>query len=329
MAVARREFIKLTAASVAALSLHGIPIMANPRNDIPYRILGKTGLEVSLLCVGGWSIGVEELTDKESTKLMRTAIDEGINFFDNAWEYHDGGSEERMGNALQDGYRDKVILMTKHHGRKPDVARKHLEDSLRRLKTDVIDLWQFHEIDEQWEVDSIYSSGVLDFALKARQEGKIKHIGFTGHYRPSLHLEMIFRGFDWETVQMPVNVLDQHYLSFSRNVLPVAVERNIGVIAMKTLGGGILYEEKIVTPEEAIRFAMTLPVSTVCSGMDTIEILKENINTARNFKPMTEDEINDLLKRTIKYALNGEYEEYKTYTPEPDHEHNESNNENE
>jgi predicted aldo/keto reductase-like oxidoreductase len=323
MVLSRREFIKASAASVAALTFQGIPIMADPKNGIPYRVLGKTGLEVSLLCVGGYSIGVEELSEKESIKLMRTAIDDGINFFDNAWEYHDGGSEERMGKALQDGYRDKVILMTKHHGRKPEVARKHLEDSLRRLKTDVIDLWQFHEIDEQWEVDSIYSSGVLDFALKMKEEGKIKHIGFSGHYRPSLHLQMIFRGFDWETVQMPVNVLDQHYLSFSKNVLPVAVERNIGVIAMKTLGGGILYEEKIVTPEEALRFAMTLSVSTICSGMDTIEILKENIETTRNFKPMTEEEINSLLERTIKYSLNGKYEDYKTYTPETDHEHNE------
>jgi predicted aldo/keto reductase-like oxidoreductase len=163
----------------------------------------------------------------------------------------------------------------------------------------------------------------LDFALKAKEEGKIKHIGFTGHFRPSLHLEMIFKGFDWETVQMPINVLDQHYLSFSKNVLPVAVQKNMGVIAMKTLGGGMLYEEKIVTPTEAIRFALTLPVSTVCSGMDSIKILKENIKTAKNFSPMTEEEITKLLERTIKYALNGKYEEYKTYTPEPDHEFNE------
>jgi predicted aldo/keto reductase-like oxidoreductase len=290
---------------------------------MPYRTLGKTGLEVSLLTIGGWSIGVDELTDAESIKLMRTAVDEGINFFDNAWEYHDGGSEVRMGKALQDGYREKVILMTKHHGRKPEYARKHLEDSLKRMKTDYIDVWQFHEIDEQWEVDTIYSSGVLDFALKAKEEGKIRHIGFTGHFRPSLHLEMIYKGFDWETVQFPVNVLDQHYLSFSKNVLPVAVEKNIGVIAMKTLGGGTFIKNKVLSPEEALRFAMTLPVSTVCSGMDSMKVLKENIKTAKNFKPMEEDEITKLLERTIPLALNGKYEEYKTYTPDPDYEHNE------
>jgi predicted aldo/keto reductase-like oxidoreductase len=317
MPLTRREFIRRLATAAAGLSLSALSLQAEPRNGMPYRVLGKTGLQVSLLSVGGYNIGISErLTDEESIRLMRTAIDEGINFFDNAWDYHDGLSEERMGKALLDGYRQKVVLMTKHHGRDPEVARQHLEDSLRRFKTDVIDVWQFHEIDEEWEIENIYRTGVLDFALKAKEEGKIRHIGFTGHYRPAMHLEMIFRGFDWETVQMPVNVLDQHYLSFSRNVLPVAVKKNIGVIAMKTLAGtpGVLFENGIVTPAEALRFAMTLPVSTVCSGMDSMTVLKENIQTAHNFKPMTEGEISTLLTRTIRYALDGKYEEYKTYT---------------
>jgi len=321
MHMSRRKFIKLSAASAAALSITGMPAMAEPRNDIPYRKLGKTGLEVSLLSVGGHAIGVDRLSEQESIRMMRTAIDEGINFFDNAWHYHGGRSEERMGKALQDGYRDKVVLMTKHHGRTPEHAREHLEESLRRLQTDVIDVWQFHELDEKWEVDSIYESGVLDFALKAKEEGKIKHIGFTGHYRPAIHLEMIHRGFQWETIQMPINVVDQHYLSFSQNVLPVAVERDIGVIAMKSLGGGRLHREGIVSPKEGLRFAMTLPVSTVCSGMQSMKMLRENIETARNFTPMSEEEINDLLERTIKYAMNGEYEWYKSYQPDPDHEY--------
>ncbi len=320
MTLSRREFIRLTAASAAAWSLGGMPALAEPRNGIPYRRLGKTGLEISVLTIGGSAIGVDRLSEQESIRMMRTAIDEGINFFDNAWHYHGGRSEERMGKALRDGYRDKVILMTKHHGRTPAHARNHLEDSLRRLQTDVIDVWQFHELDEKWEVDAIYESGVLDFALQAKEEGKIKHIGFTGHYRPAIHLEMIHRGFDWETVQMPVNVLDQHYLSFSKNVLPEAVERDIGVIAMKTLGGGRLHQEGIVTPEEALRFALTLPVSTVCSGMQSMEMLTENIETVRNFEPMSEQEIEDLLKRTIQYAYGGQYEWYKSYTPDPDRE---------
>ena len=317
MALNRREFIKLSAATTAALSLGSVDLFADSRNGIPYRTLGKTGLEISLLSLGGHEIGVDHLTEKESIKIMRTAIDEGINFFDNAWEYHEGRSEERMGKALVDGYREKVILMTKHHGRDPKVAQQHLEDSLRRLRTEVIDVWQFHEIDEDWEIDSIYSSGVLDYVLKAKQEGKIKHIGFTGHFRPSMHLEMIHRGFDWETVQMPINILDKHFYSFTNNVLPVAVKKNIGVIAMKALAGppGVIHKEGIAKAEEAYRFAMSMPVSTVCSGMDSFEYLQKNLKTVREFKPMTEEEINTLLAGVIKYSMNGEYEGYKTYTP--------------
>jgi predicted aldo/keto reductase-like oxidoreductase len=317
MTLNRREFIKISAATTAALSLGTFSLKAESKNGMPHRVLGKTGLEVSLLTLGGHTIGVEELSEKESIKIMRTAIDEGINFFDNAWEYHDGRSEELMGKALSDGYRQKVILMTKHHGRDPKVAQQHLEDSLRRLKTDVIDVWQFHEIDEDWEIESIYSSGVLDFALKVKEEGKIKHIGFTGHFRPAMHLEMIYRGFDWETVQMPINILDRHFLSFSNNVLPVTVKKNIGVIAMKTLAGppGVIPKEGIAKAEDAHRFAMTLPISTLCSGMDSLEVLHKNLKTVREFKPMTADEMTTLLAGVIKFSMNGKYEGYKTYTP--------------
>ncbi len=320
MSLTRRDFIKLAAITTAGWSLQGMPAAAEPRNGIPYRKLGKTGLEISILTVGGAAIGIKRLTEQESITMMRTAIDEGINFFDNAWHYHGGRSEERMGKALQDGYRDKVILMTKHHGRTPEHLWNHLEDSLRRLQTDVIDVWQFHELDEQWEVDQIYNSGALEAALKAKEQGKIKHIGFTGHYRPRIHLDMIHRGFEWETIQMPINVLDHHYLSFTQNVLPEAVERNMGIIAMKTLGGGRLLRNDIVTPDEALRFAWSFPVSTVCSGMQSLKELQENIETARNFEPMGEEEKNELLKRTIQYAIGGEYEWYKSYTPDPDHE---------
>jgi len=318
MQTTRREFIQMTASALAGLSA-GFPIGCVQKvGEMPYRILGKTGLRVSLLCVGGDSIGVEELTENESIKLIRTAIDEGINFLDNAWEYHEGGSEERMGKALQDGYRQKVILMTKHHGREPKRAQQHLEDSLRRFKTDVIDVWQFHEIDEKAEIESIYSSGVLDFTLKAKEQGKIRHIGFTGHYRPELHLEMINRGFDWETIQMPINVLDHHFLSFTRNVLPVARKKNIGIIAMKSLGGGSIAEGGFVDPEDCLRFAMTLPISTLCSGMDSMEVLRKNLKTVKHFEPMTEDEMTDLLDRMIPFAKDGYYEEYKTYEPDPE-----------
>ncbi len=320
MKLTRREFLEKSAAAVALLSAVGCSSSKKMVQGMPYRTMGKTGLEVSILGLGGWDMGIEKLSEKESIHLMRSAIDMGINFFDNAWEYHDGLSEERMGKALMDGYRQKVILMTKHHGREPKRAKEHLEDSLKRLKTDVIDVWQFHEIDEIHEVEEIYSSGVLDFALKARDEGKIRFIGFTGHYSPALHLEMIHRGFGWDTVQMPVNVLDHHFQSFTNEVLSVAKKKNIGVIAMKSLAGppGVILENGIATVEECLRFAMTMPVSTVCSGMDSMDILRENIQIARNFKPMTQEELSDLLKTTEESGLEGKFEEYKTYTPEAD-----------
>ncbi len=319
MQIKRREFIRLTSAALAGLSV-GFPIASTTKpGEIPYRILGKTGLKVSLLTVGGHSIGRSAmLTEKESIRLMRTAIDEGINFFDNAWDYHDGRSERRMGKALKDGYRQKVTLMTKHHGREPKRAQQHLEESLKRLKTDVIDVWQFHEIDEPQEVESIYTSGALDFALKAREEGKIRFIGFTGHHRPALHLDMISRGFEWDTVQMPINVLDHHFMSFSQQVLPVALKKNIGIIGMKSLAGGALPENWLVPAVDCLRFAMTLPISTLCSGMDSIDVLHKNIATARNFEPMAEDEMAALLDRTIPMAKDGQYEEYKTYEPDPE-----------
>ncbi len=319
MRMTRREFIRMSAAALAGLSV-GFPMgYAKRPGGLPYRILGKTGLEVSLLGVGGHAIGVRRLlTERESIRLMRTAIDEGINFFDNAWDYHDGRSERWMGKALKDGYRQKVILMTKHHGREPKRAQRHLEDSLRRLGTDVIDIWQFHEIDEPEEVESIYSSGALDFSLKAREEGKIRFIGFTGHHRPALHLDMIDRGFDWDTVQMPINVLDHHFMSFSRQVLPTALEKNIGVIGMKSLAGGAIPENDLVPAEDCLRFAMTLPISTLVSGMDSMEVLLKNIATARSLVPMTEDEMAALLNRTLAPAEGGRYEWYKTYKPNPE-----------
>jgi len=321
MKVNRREFLERTAATLAALSVSGFSCITNKQGGMPFRTLGKTGLKVSLLSLGGYNIGIKELlSGKEAIHLMRMAIDEGINFFDNAWEYHDGRSEEWMGKALQDGYRDKVVLMTKHHGREPKRAQQHLEDSLKRLKTDVIDVWQFHELDEEKEVDDIYSSGVLDFALKAKEEGKVRFIGFTGHFRPSIHLDMINRGFAWDTIQMPLNVLDHYFESFTNQVLPVAVKKGIGVIGMKSLAGtpGVILENNIATVEECLRFAMTLPVSTVCSGMDSLKVLKENTQIAKNFKPMTQDEIQILLAKTKESAKDGKYEEYKTYDPDPE-----------
>lgn len=313
MNINRRQFLEIAAASAAIISLGGVAYSFK-RNSIPYRILGKTVLNVSLLTVGGWNIGASSVSSDESIAIMRTAIDEGINFFDNAWSYHGGRSEELMGKALKDGYRQKIFLMTKHLTREPEKARQHLEDSLRRLQTDMIDVWQIHALATLEEVKQVYTSGLLEYLQQVKKEGKIRYIGFTGHTNPEVHLEMIKQGFSWDTVQMPVNILDHHYLSFSREVIPVAVEKNIGIIAMKTLAGtpGVIFRNGIASVSECLRFAFTLPVSTVCSGMDSMEILKENINTVRNFKPMTQSEIEDLISRSLEPSSEGRLENYKS-----------------
>jgi len=310
MSMDRRTFLQLSAAGALAFPA----LAAAPRNGMPYRTLGKTSEAVSLLCLGGYHIGGRDLSEADAIALMRHAVDEGVNFFDNAWQYHDGVSEERMGKALKDGYRDKVFLMTKHKGLDTAGAQDHLETSLRRLDVDMIDLWQFHEIVHPEQPKRIYENGALDFALKAQAEGKIRYIGFTGHHLNTTHLEMIERGFDWDTIQMPLNVFDYHFRSFQRNVLPKAIEKNLGVIAMKTLGGspGNLLETKQATAEECLRFAMSLPVSTVCSGMDSMETLKKNLATAKAFTPMAEDERAALLARVQPDAAPGRFEVYKT-----------------
>lgn len=314
MRVDRRDFLKVTAATAAVSFVSGKGY-AEKRNGMPYRTLGKTGEKVSLLCIGGYHIGQDVITDDEATEIMRTAVDEGVNFFDNAWAYHDGRSEERMGKALKDGYREKVFLMTKHKGRDAKTARQHLEDSLRRLDVDVIDLWQFHEVVFNKEPYRIYNEGAIEVALKAREQGKIRYIGFTGHCFPDLHLEMIARGFDWETIQMPLNVMDHHFRSFEREVLPLAVEKNFGVIGMKSLGGipgEIPNRSKTAGVAECMRYTMSLPIASLVSGIDSMEHLRMNLETAKNFTPMTESERDELLGRTRTAAILGEYEPYKT-----------------
>lgn len=313
MKMHRRSFLKLSAAAAATPFLAG-PAPAEVRNGMPYRVLGKTGENVSILCIGGAHIGLDSVPESESIAIMRTAVDEGVNFFDNAWQYNNGLSEERMGRALKDGYRDKVFLMTKHKGRDAAVAQQHLEDSLRRLQVDVIDLWQFHEVVNPDDPEKIYTQGAIEFAVKAREQGKIRYIGFTGHYKPDFHLDMIKRGFDWETIQFPVNVCDYHFRSFQKEVLPIAREKNMGIIAMKTLGGSPanIIQTGAVTAEECLRYAMNQPVSTVCSGIDSLEKLKKNIAVAKSLKPFEPEEMEQLLERTKDIAAAGECEPFKT-----------------
>ncbi len=309
----RRTFLKLSTAAAAGLSISAAP---NHR-DMPYRILGRTGESVSLLGLGGAHIAHHgNMEEKEAIALMHAAIDEGINFFDNAWGYSDGESERRMGKALR-GHRDRVFLMTKDASRHPQRAIAHLEESLRRLQTDAIDLWQFHNIKQPNDPERIYEQGLLEAALKAKEEGKIRYIGFTGHTLPSLHVEMIERGFAWDATQMPINVFDPHYLSFVEQVLPVAVEKNIGVIAMKTLAGSpeAILETGVATAAECLRYAMSLPVATACSGMDSLEKLRQNIAAARSFTPLEAEEQLALLSRTQELGMRGTHESYKAHRP--------------
>ncbi len=312
MQMERRDFLKVSAASALGLALAGPAAAKTPpsRNGMPYRSLGKTGVDVSLLCLGGYHIGVNSLTDEEAVRLMRTAVDEGVNFFDNAWQYNNGRSEERMGLALKDGYREKVFLMTKHKSRDRASAQKHLEDSLRRLQVDVIDLWQFHEVCLPGEPEGIYNGGPLEYALEAKAQGKIRFIGFTGHNLPGIHKETIERGFAWDTVQLPINVYGTHFRPFE-DVLPIANKKGIGIIAMKSMAGGPILKTKGATAEECLRYTMSQPVSAVCSGMDSLDILKQNLALAKNFKPMEKAEIAALLERTKPFATAGEHEWYK------------------
>ena len=312
----RRTFLKLSAATAAGLSISAAP---NHR-DMPHRILGRTGEAVSLLGLGGAHIADHgHMEEREAIALMHAAIDAGINFFDNAWGYSNGESEMRMGKALRGSYRDRVFLMTKDASRHPKRAIAHLEESLRRLQTDAIDLWQFHNIKQPNDPERIYEQGLLEAALKAKEEGKIRYIGFTGHTLPSLHVEMIERGFAWDATQMPINVFDPHYLSFVEQVLPAAVEKNIGVIAHENLGRFARSDPRngcVATAAECLRYAMSLPVATVCSGMDSLKKLRQEQSPLPAVStPLEDEERLALLSRTQALGMQGTRESYKARRP--------------
>ena len=287
-------------------------LAASGRADIPTRPLGSTGVNVSILGLGGHHIG-RIRDDNQSIQLIRKAIDSGVTFLDNAWEYHNGRSEELMGKALAGGYRDKAFLMTKHHGRDKKTAMEHLEDSLRRLRTDVIDLWQFHEVVYDKDPEMIFAvDGGIEAAELAKKQGKVRFIGFTGHRDPVIHLKMLAYGYPWDAVQMPMNVLDPHFKSFQKNVLPILVRRNIGVIAMKTLASGHVLRAKVATPKQALDYIWSQAVSTIVSGMDSEQLLKANVGFAQAFKPMGQMEQAELLDKTKDIALTGKFEPFKT-----------------
>lgn len=285
--------------------------MTLKRNDagLPVRPLGKTGLEVSIIGFGGGHFARKYIPETESVRLVQSAIDAGVTFMDNAWEYHDGESERRMGLALQ-GRREKVVLMTKVCGRDAKTAEANLHDSLTRLKTDVIDVWQFHEINYDNDPEWIFApGGALQAAVKAREAGKVRFIGFTGHKSPHILNKMLEQDFEWDTCQMPINVMDAHYRSFQRDTLPMLNERGIGCIGMKSLGGdGQLVRDAGLTPRECRGYALSLPISTLVCGIESEENLQQDLEVARNFQPWTEAEQQALTARVREEASDGRYE---------------------
>jgi predicted aldo/keto reductase-like oxidoreductase len=287
---------------------------------LPSRPLGKTGVDVSIICLGGWHIGQPAIGDAEAIRIMHAAIDEGITFFDNAWDYHDGRSEDIMGHALSTGgRREKVFLMSKNCGRDAATTRQHLEDSLRRLKTDVIDLWQFHEINYDNDPTWVVERGALAEAIKAQKEGKVRFLGFTGHKAPHIFLKML--GIHtWSTCQLPVNVCDYFYRSSIREVIPALKKKDVAAIGMKSLGGGNLeiggrmIAGGVASPEECIRFALSQEIASLVVGVDSMKVLMQDVQIARGFTPMTKAESDALLARIEPVAGDGRFEWFKSTT---------------
>jgi aryl-alcohol dehydrogenase-like predicted oxidoreductase len=325
----RRTFLSATLAGAAMSSCKGgLPskpqegapqagdITLLPGGSIPRRRLGRTGVEVSLLGLGGHHIGRPK-DEQEGIRLIRMALDHGINFLDNCWDYHAGESERRMGKALEDGYRQKAFLMTKIDGRTRAAAAAQLEQCLSRLATDVIDLVQVHEVIRMSDPARVFGpDGAMEALISAQKAGKIRFIGFTGHKDPAIHLAMLKtaldHGFVFDTVQMPLNVMDAHYKSFEKQVLPVLQEHDIGVLGMKSLGDGHLLKSGAVSARECLDYALSLPTSVVITGCESVGVLEQALDVGMRFQPLTSGQRASLLGRTVPYAMAGEFEKFKT-----------------
>lgn len=315
---ARRQFLKnigmIGIGAVMANSNQSMAAATSSGKGVPQRTLGKTGVQVSIIGIGGYSLG-EVTLESEAIRIVHEALDSGINFMDNAWEYHDGRSEEWMGKALK-GRRDKAFLMSKvcTHGRKAAVAMQQLEESLKRLQTDHLDLWQVHEVIYDNDPDLHFAAGgVIEALEQAKKQGKVRFIGFTGHKDPSIHLKMLSHEFPFDACQLPLGVFDASFRSFEQKVLPELNRRGIAPIGMKSLGGtGESVKSGVVTVEEALRYVMSLPIATLVSGIDSLGVLRQNVEIARNFKPMQADEMAAIRKKCEPFAADGRYELYKT-----------------
>ncbi|HXM95325.1 MAG TPA: aldo/keto reductase [Candidatus Dormibacteraeota bacterium] len=315
----RREFIGGLAALSVVSTTGGIS--SGTRGEItagemPYRAIGKTGQKVSVIGLGGYHLGMSKLQEAEAINLFNAAFDRGINFSDNCWDYNDGESERRIGKALK-GKRDKVFVMTKFDGRTKTSALKQLDESLQRLDTDRVELWQFHENIRMEDPDRFFADGgAAEAMLEAKKAGKIRYLGFTGHKDPSVHLRMLEladkHSFTFDAVQMPLNVMDAHFRSFEKSVLPVLVKKQIGVLGMKSLGDPHILESKTVTPMECLQYALSLPTSVVITGIDSMPILEQAVQAAKTYGSLSKSDISAMLKKTATAAADGKYEPFKT-----------------
>jgi len=313
--ISRRDFFKVAISAAVATATTGLALAADAKNEIPHRKLGRTGETVSIVGLGGFHIG--RPNEAEGIRIVRTAIDSGVNFLDNCWDYHAGESEVRMGKALRDGYRDRAFLMTKIDSRTRDGAQKQIDESLRRLQTDHLDLLQLHEVGAMDDGDHVFGpGGAIEALVASQQAGKTRFLGFTGHKSPDIHLNMLAtaaaHNFRFDTVQMPLSVMDAHYVSFEKNVLPVLVQQQIGVLGMKSMCFGAALQSRTATAVECLHYAMNLPTSTVITGCESLTILQQALDAARSFQPMTPDQVSALLAKTAAVGATGQCEPFKT-----------------
>jgi predicted aldo/keto reductase-like oxidoreductase len=316
----RREFIGgLAAASLlkgSKVMLANESTQSASSGEMPYRVLGKTGEKVSCIGLGGFHLGQSALEEPDAIKLIHSAFDRGINFSDNSWDYNEGESERRVGKALK-GYREKVFVMTKFDGRTKQSALKQLNESLQRLQVDHIDLWQFHENIRLEDPDRFFADGGAHEAMtEAKQSGKIRYLGFTGHKDPSVHLRMLQladkHNFRFDTVQMPLNVMDAHFRSFEKEVLPVLTKKQIGVLGMKSMGSGHILRSKTVSPIDCLHYALSLPTSVVITGIDSMQILDQAFEAAKSLPTVNKSQISAMLQKTAPAAADGQFEPFKT-----------------
>jgi uncharacterized protein len=320
----RRDFLKSASAVASAAAVEQLlTAAAHAQSSTPdvngmiHRSLGRTGERVSVIGLGGYHIGQSRIPEQDAIQLMRQAIDRGITFMDNCWDYNDGVSEARMGKALRDGYRNKVFLMTKIDGRTKAAAAQQIDESLKRLQTDHVDLMQFHEVIRLEDPDRIFAEGgAMEAMLAAKQAGKVRFVGFTGHKDPYVHLRMLeharSHSFHFDTVQMPLNVMDAHFRSFTHEVLPVLVREQIAPLGMKCFGDHFILDSNTVKPIEALHYCLNLPIVVQITGIDNQQVLDQALEAVRTFRPLSQAEVASLLDRTKPAALEGKFELYKT-----------------